>query len=278
MRDAVVAGQPSPAGRATPSRSNVAQHRGHDQVVGAGRHLARALAGDRRPGCRRRRPRAVTSSSRSSASPNASNPGPRLALVAGTAHGDRPRCPHSRRSSVRRSHRLAPIRRCTSASVPVGTPRSLRSDRGAVRCTIRRNAAIFAGRVHAPGRRSVRGGLGSGSVGRTRGAPRGAQGPPQGVLDLRVHAAQIVGGPPGDRVVDVGIQAQQHLLALRHAAISSVERAGVHDGLGGPIAAEHDQQVGDHLRLALLVEVDDVLLAELVQRVAAPCRPHPRRS
>src|SRR5690606_4137386 len=50
---------------------------------------------------------------------------------------------------------------------------------------------------------------GAGATGRT-------QRPPQRVLDLGVHAAQVVGGPPGDALVDVRVEAQQQALALRH--------------------------------------------------------------
>src|SRR5690606_1042843 len=39
-------------------------------------------------------------------------------------------------------------------------------------------------------------------------------------------------------------------------AAASVQRAGVDDGLGGAVAAQHHQQVADHVGLALLVEFD----------------------
>src|SRR6185312_13333723 len=43
---------------------------------------------------------------------------------------------------------------------------------------------------------------------------------------------------------------------------SLVEGAGVDDLLGRLLAAQHDEQVGDHGRLALLIEVDDALVLE----------------
>src|SRR4051812_46004916 len=46
-----------------------------------------------------------------------------------------------------------------------------------------------------------------------------------------------------------------------------VERAGVDDGLGVAFAAQHDHQVRDHRRLALVVELDDALLGEELERV-----------
>ena len=50
------------------------------------------------------------------------------------------------------------------------------------------------------------------------GQPAGVlQGPAQHHLDLGVHAAQLVGGPAGERVVDRGVDAEDELLALaRH--------------------------------------------------------------
>jgi len=87
------------------------------------------------------------------------------------------------------------------------------------RCTIRRNAAIFAEKPESTAAGSAGrlvGGLGFGSVGRIGGAPRGPEGAPYGVLDLRIDAAQVVRGPLGDGVVDLGILAQQQSLALAH--------------------------------------------------------------
>src|SRR6266851_10291198 len=46
---------------------------------------------------------------------------------------------------------------------------------------------------------------------------------------------------------------------------SLVERAGVDDLLGGLLAAQDDEQVGHHRGLALLVQLDDVLVPEPLQ-------------
>jgi hypothetical protein len=44
--------------------------------------------------------------------------------------------------------------------------------------------------------------------------PRVVEGAPQEHLDVRVQAAELVGGPSGEGVVDPRIDAQQHLFAL----------------------------------------------------------------
>jgi hypothetical protein len=40
------------------------------------------------------------------------------------------------------------------------------------------------------------------------------EGPAQQHLDLCVEAAELVSGPPGERIVDGRVDAQQHLFAL----------------------------------------------------------------
>jgi len=45
-----------------------------------------------------------------------------------------------------------------------------------------------------------------------------------------------------------------------------VQRASIHNGLDAPFAAEDDEQIADHGRLALLVEFDDAFAADLVER------------
>jgi hypothetical protein len=47
---------------------------------------------------------------------------------------------------------------------------------------------------------------------------------------------------------------------------SLVEGAGVDDRLGGLLAAQHHEQVRDHRGLALLIQLDDVLVLEPLQR------------
>src|SRR5215510_523613 len=59
-----------------------------------------------------------------------------------------------------------------------------------------------------------------------RGRPGGREPPgllerlTQHVLDLSVDAAQLLGGPPLQRVVQIGIEPQQERLALRHQVYS----------------------------------------------------------
>src|SRR5690606_14403613 len=48
--------------------------------------------------------------------------------------------------------------------------------------------------------------------------------------------------------------------------LSSVQRAAVDDRLGGAVAAQHHEQVADHGGLALLVQVDHVVLLQFVKR------------
>src|SRR2546430_2840627 len=71
--------------------------------------------------------------------------------------------------------------------------------------------------------------------------PRVGQRAPQQELDLRVGAAQLVGGPPGQGVVNGWVQPQQYALALAHRVPrppllvepSPVKGTGVDDLLGG---------------------------------------------
>jgi hypothetical protein len=47
------------------------------------------------------------------------------------------------------------------------------------------------------------------------GHPAGVvEGAPEQHLDVGVEAAELVGGPSGERIVDRRVDAQQHLLAL----------------------------------------------------------------
>jgi 2-desacetyl-2-hydroxyethyl bacteriochlorophyllide A dehydrogenase len=103
-----------------------------------------------------------------------------------------------------------------------------------------------------------------------RGDPAGepsrvGQGAAEQELDLGVGTAQLVGRPAGQRVVDGRVEPQQDVLPLTHRDRSLVERAGVDDLLGGLLAAEHHQQVGDHRGLALLVKLHHPLLLQALQ-------------
>ncbi len=94
-------------------------------------------------------------------------------------------------------------------------------------------------------------------------------------LDLGVGAAQLVAGPLGEGVVDGGSSRSRTLLRSVTAVPwlpSLVEGAGVDDRLGGLLAAQHHEQVGDHRGIALLIQLDDVLVLEPPSRSAMPCR------
>jgi benzoate membrane transport protein len=96
--------------------------------------------------------------------------------------------------------------------------------------------------------------------------PRVRQGTAQQELDLGIGAAHLIGGPPRQGVVDRRVEPQQDALALGHDRRLLVERAGVHDLLGGLLAAQHHEQVRDHGCLALLVQLDDALVVQPLQR------------
>lgn len=55
------------------------------------------------------------------------------------------------------------------------------------------------------------------------------------------------------------------LLIARHRSGLLVERTGVHDLLGGLLAAKHNQQVGHRRCLTLFIEFDDAALLEPLQ-------------
>jgi hypothetical protein len=77
---------------------------------------------------------------------------------------------------------------------------------------------------------------------------------------LRVEAAELIGGPAGEGVVNRGVHAQQHLLAVIHG--SRIESAGVDHGRSWLVTAEHYHQVTHHGRFALLVEIDNIAFVE----------------
>jgi hypothetical protein len=95
-----------------------------------------------------------------------------------------------------------------------------------------------------------------------RQATRIGQRLPEQVFDLCVRAAQVVRRPASQRVVHHGIQAEQNLLPFGgHGTSGSlIERAGVDNRLGVAVTTQHHQQVADHDRLALLVEVHYLVL------------------
>lgn len=69
---------------------------------------------------------------------------------------------------------------------------------------------------------------------------------------MRVDAPELVRRPSGQRVMDRRVHAHQDLLSFTHD--SRIERAGVDNGRGRLVAAQHDHQVAHHRRFALLVE------------------------
>ena len=75
-------------------------------------------------------------------------------------------------------------------------------------------------------------------------------------LDLPVEAAQVVLRPALDRVAEVAVDAQQERLPLRHGS-ASYSVPVLTTGWAALLAAEHHEQVADHRRLALLVELHD---------------------
>ena len=83
---------------------------------------------------------------------------------------------------------------------------------------------------------------------------------PQDELDLAVQAAQVVVCPALNGLEHVAVDPKQERLPVGHGALL-IDRARVDDRLRRALAAEHDQQVADHRRLALVVELDDVALA-----------------
>ena len=74
-------------------------------------------------------------------------------------------------------------------------------------------------------------------------------------LDLRVQAPEVIVGPALHRFQYRGVEPEEKRLPIGHDLL--MNRAGVQDGLCGFFAAKHDEQVADHVRLSLLVELDD---------------------
>ena len=87
-------------------------------------------------------------------------------------------------------------------------------------------------------------------------------------LDLGVQAAQVGVGPALQRFVRRRVEPKQECLscAMRVLRLLLVQRARVDDGLGIAVAAQHHQQIAHHAGLALLVELDDMLGAQQLER------------
>ena len=83
-------------------------------------------------------------------------------------------------------------------------------------------------------------------------------------LDVGIEAAELIGRPLGQGIVDAGIDPQQYLLAVIHR--SRVEGAGVDHWRSRLVSAEYDHQIAHHRRFALLVKVDDAALTQPLER------------
>jgi len=88
----------------------------------------------------------------------------------------------------------------------------------------------------------------------------------QDELDLSVHAAELVRRPLLERVPELGTDSEEKGLPLRQRARLLVEGSGVQDRGRGVLAAEDDEQVADHRRFPLLVQLHHVVLAQPRQR------------
>lgn len=74
----------------------------------------------------------------------------------------------------------------------------------------------------------------------------------QQILYLAIYRSKVILGPGCDGVIEFGGQTERNLFfgIVSHL----VEAAGVDNGLGIPIAAQHYQKVGYHSCLALLIQ------------------------
>jgi hypothetical protein len=81
--------------------------------------------------------------------------------------------------------------------------------------------------------------------------------PPQGEFDLSIEAAQFIIGPTLHGLEYLRVKTEEVWFALRHSLL--VDRPRVDHRLRCLLAAQHDQQVGDHGGLPLLVELDDIV-------------------
>lgn len=102
-------------------------------------------------------------------------------------------------------------------------------------------------------------------------APAGPDRLPEQVLDLPVCASQFVTSPGLQVVPEILVYSKHKLTLIGHPHVPSTEvhPAGVSLVIQGArvdhwlclgLAAEHDQQIADHRRLAFLVQLYDLLL------------------
>ena len=89
--------------------------------------------------------------------------------------------------------------------------------------------------------------------------------PAQKELDLPIHAAQIVVRPALDRFQQSRVNTKEEWFSCSHLLIDG---SGVDHRLRVAIAAQHDQQVADHRRLAIFIELDDRFLRSMSSAIS----------
>ena len=80
----------------------------------------------------------------------------------------------------------------------------------------------------------------------------------QKVFDLPVDRSEIILRPGGNVVVQFLRQPQRNLLLFCHKRL--IQTAGIDDRLCVPVAAEHNQKIGNHRGLAFLIELNRAAL------------------
>ncbi len=82
----------------------------------------------------------------------------------------------------------------------------------------------------------------------------------QQILYLAIHRSKVILSPGSDGVVEFGGQTKRHLLLAVIGHL--IERAGIDNGLGVPVAAKHHQKIGYHGGLAFLIQIYDFFLGK----------------
>ena len=88
----------------------------------------------------------------------------------------------------------------------------------------------------------------------------------QQIFDLAIDGTEIVLRPGGDGGVELGRKAQRNLLFGVVVHVGLIEASRVDDGLRVAVAAEHDEQIRDHRRLALLVKLHRAIFRKTLKR------------
>lgn len=84
----------------------------------------------------------------------------------------------------------------------------------------------------------------------------------QQILYLAIHRSKVILGPGCDGVIEFSGQTERHLFL--GIVCHLVEAAGVDNGLGIPIAAQHYEKIRYHSRLALFVQSYHLFFGEAV--------------